>query len=75
MASPTLFVIAGPNGAGKSTCAAAYLPAGMAYLNADEVAKTLPDYPSSAADLEAGRIVLEQMSDFEASGEGFAHES
>ncbi|WP_435021014.1 zeta toxin family protein [Tundrisphaera sp. TA3] len=75
MATPTIFVIAGPNGAGKSTCSPLYIPPGMAYLNADEVAKTLPNYPSSAADLEAGRIVLDQMADLESRGEGFAFET
>jgi predicted ABC-type ATPase len=75
MATPTIFVIAGPNGAGKSTFAAKYLASGTIYLNADEVAKTLPTYPSAAADLEAGRIVLEQMAEFEASRESFAFET
>ena len=52
--SPEILVIAGPNGAGKSTCASKYLPAGMAFLNADEVAKGLPGYPSPSADMQAG---------------------
>jgi predicted ABC-type ATPase len=73
--SPEILVIAGPNGAGKSTCAARYLPAGMAFLNADEVAKELPGYPSPAVDIQAGRIILEQMDEHEQRGESFAVET
>lgn len=75
MATPMILVMAGPNGAGKSTCSMTYLEPGMAYLNADEVAKTLPGYPSPAADLEAGRIVPDRMAEFESRGEGFAFET
>lgn len=73
--SPEILVIAGPNGAGKSTCATRYLPAGMAFLNADEVAKELPGYPSPAADMQAGRIILEQMDEHELRAESFAVET
>jgi predicted ABC-type ATPase len=73
--SPEVLVIAGPNGAGKSTCIARYLPAGMAFLNADEIAKELPGYPSLSADIQAGRIVLEQMDEFEGRNESFAVET
>jgi predicted ABC-type ATPase len=73
--SPEILVIAGPNGAGKSTCAARYLPAGMAFLNADEVAKGLPGYPSPTVDIQAGRIVLEQMHEHEQRGDSFAVET
>jgi predicted ABC-type ATPase len=73
--SPEILVIAGPNGAGKSTCISRYLPEGMPFLNADEIAKTLPRYPSSAADMEAGLIVLKQMAEFESRSESFAFET
>jgi predicted ABC-type ATPase len=73
--SPEILVIAGPNGAGKSTCAARYLPAGMAFLNADEVAKELPGFPSPAVDIQAGRIILEQMDEHEQRAESFAVET
>ncbi len=59
--SPLILVLAGPNGAGKSTAAAGLLPAGFPCVNADEVAKTLPNYLSAAADLETGRRDIEQM--------------
>ncbi len=35
------------------------LPREMPFLNADEIAKGLPSYPSQAADIEAGRILLD----------------
>jgi len=72
---PKVIVIAGPNGAGKSTAATHLLPVGMTYVNADEVAKTLPNYPSRGADLEAGRIVLEQLEDLELRRASFAVET
>jgi predicted ABC-type ATPase len=73
--SPEILVIDGPNGAGKSTCAMRYLPAGMAFLNADEVAKELPGYPSASVDIQAGRIILQQMDELEGRREGFAVET
>ena len=72
---PLGIVIAGPNGAGKSTAAAHLPPADMAFINADEVAKTLPNYPSRDADLAAGRIVLEQMDEHERRRDEFAVET
>lgn len=37
-----ILVIAGPNGEGKSTCASKFLPDGLEFLNADEIAVGLP---------------------------------
>jgi predicted ABC-type ATPase len=72
---PQLIVIAGPNGAGKSTAASRLLPEGMTFVNADEVAKSLPGYPSKSVDLQAGRLVLEQMDQLEDQGADFAVET
>ncbi len=72
---PQVIVIAGPNGAGKSTAAAHLLPQGMTYVNADEVAKQLPGYPSKAVDIEAGRLVLRQMDELEEGRLDFAVET
>ena len=58
--SPLVAIIGGPNGAGKSTCAAILIPADVTFINADEIAKTLPNFPSPAADVEAGRLLLSQ---------------
>jgi predicted ABC-type ATPase len=60
---PLFVVMAGPNGSGKSTVASTLLPPSLIYVNADEIAKGLPDYPSNAADLRASRILLERMDD------------
>jgi predicted ABC-type ATPase len=68
-------VLAGPNGAGKSTAATDLIPEDLVFLNADELAKTLPDYPSTAADRLAGRRLLEAMDDFEQSRASFAVET
>jgi predicted ABC-type ATPase len=75
MASPQVVVIAGPNGAGKSTAAAYLLPEGMTFINADEIAKTLPGDPSPAADLHAGRLALERMDELERQRADFAVET
>lgn len=63
------------NGVGKSTAAEMLLPPEMTFLNADEVAKTLPGHPSSATEIEAGRIVLESLVELRIRGESFAYES
>ncbi len=73
--TPQIIVLAGPNGAGKSTAATTLLPEALAFVNADEVAKRLPGYPSAAADWEAGRIVLEQMEELERQRLDFAVET
>jgi predicted ABC-type ATPase len=73
--APLIVILGGANGAGKSTAAALFLPKDLTFVNADEVAKTLPGYPSRAADLEADRLVLEQLDVLGASGCDFAVET
>lgn len=75
MSRPIFIVISGPNGAGKSTAAASLIPPDTPFLNADEVAKMLPGYPSSAADMEASRIVLSEMDDHEMNQRSFSFET
>ena len=72
---PYLIIIGGPNGAGKSTAAATLLPSDLTFVNADEVAKTLPDYPSPSADREAGRLVIQQLEALAATRTSFATET
>lgn len=72
---PQILVLAGPNGAGKSMAAARLLPTSIPFINADEVAKTLPNYPSQGADIEAGRIVLRRMDELEREHASFAVET
>ncbi len=69
---PRILVIAGPNGSGKTTCTSSYLPSGMAYVNADEIAEDRPGHPSPFIDIPAGRIALTMMEDCERRMEGFA---
>ncbi len=75
MAKPLFIVIGGPNGAGKSTAAAHLIPAQVPYLNADEIAKGLANYPSQSADMEASRILLTEIDALEAGRESFAMET
>ena len=72
---PLCIVLGGPNGAGKSTAASTLLPHDLRFLNADEVAKTLPGYPSARVDLLAGRLLLEALDRAEAARESFAVET
>jgi len=68
-------VVAGPNGAGKSTCASLYLPPTVPYINADDIAKTLSSEQTRGAEIQAARIALEMMDEFEARHESFATET
>lgn len=61
MATPLFVILSGPNGAGKSSVATAVLPPGIVFLNADEIARSLPSESFAHRDLEAGRMVIEQM--------------
>ncbi len=70
-----LFLLGGANGAGKSTAAEMLFPPEMTFLNADEVAKTLPGHPSSATEIEAGCIVLNSLEELRIRRESFAYES
>ncbi|QDV35189.1 Zeta toxin [Tautonia plasticadhaerens] len=72
---PLLLILGGPNGAGKSTAASALLPDDLPFVNADEIAKTLPGYPSRGADLEAGRLVLIRLDELERMRASFAIET
>jgi predicted ABC-type ATPase len=62
---PEIIIIAGPNGAGKTSFANAFLPTteGLAYVNADEIARGLTDraLPSSHRDIRAGRLMLQHL--------------
>ena|SRR5438270_4805730 len=72
---PLFVVLAGPNGAGKSTAAAVLLDPSLTFVNADEIAKGLPGYPSHSVDLEAGRMALERMDRLEEARADFAFET
>jgi len=78
MNKPTLYLIGGPNGAGKTTFAKEYLPneAGcLVFLNSDEIAQGISPLDSSAAQLQAGRILLSNLKRHLAKRVSFALES
>lgn len=72
--APEMVIIAGPNGAGKSTFARFVLPVEMPFINADEIAKTLPQVQSNR-DIAAGRLLLQRMDDLATAKRSFALET
>ena len=75
---PTLLIIAGPNGAGKTTFANRYLSnerSHWQFVNADEIARTLPDGDRAQLDIRAGRAMLEQIDALIAANADFAVET
>ena len=72
---PQIVILAGPNGAGKSTLATRFVPHGVPFLNADNIARTLVLEPGRNADFEAGRLLLARMDEAVQTGESFALET
>jgi predicted ABC-type ATPase len=72
---PRVVVIGGPNGAGKSTFARFVLPEGMPFLNADEIAKTIPVEREGRPNMESGRFLLARMKTLREEKVSFAIES
>lgn len=76
--NPYVIVLAGPNGAGKSTAAPRILPEELAitnFVNADVIAQGLAGFQPESAAIEAGRIMLERLSELAALRESFAFET
>lgn len=71
---PQVIVIAGPNGAGKSTSAPA-LVEGIPFINADEIAKGLRTGAGQNVNLQAGRLMREQLDGLERHRADFALET
>ena len=73
-----LYIIAGCNGAGKTTASFTILPEILnckEFVNADEIAKGLSPFQPEKVSFEAGRIMLERISDLLDSNENFAFET
>jgi predicted ABC-type ATPase len=70
---PQVIVIAGPNGAGKSTSTPA-LVGDIPFVNADEIAKSLRPQLGQNINLQAGRLMREQLDDLEHQRVDFALE-
>ena len=75
---PRIIIIAGPNGAGKTTFAREFLPneaACLQFVNADLIAAGLSPFAPEAAALQAGRLMLTQISNHVAHRRSFALET
>lgn len=70
-----IIVIAGPNGAGKSTLARHLLPKALEFVNADDIARALPEDFTGNRDLEAGRILLRHLDELKETRQSFAVET
>ncbi len=72
---PQIVILVGPNGAGKSTAASGLLSQEIMFLNADEIAKSLPAAPSPARDVQAGRLLLSQLGELQSQRRDIALET
>jgi len=73
-----LYIIAGCNGAGKTTASYSVLPEALecrAFVNADEIAKGLSPFEPETVSIQAGRIMLQRISDLIGRGQDFAFET
>lgn len=73
-----IIIIAGPNGAGKTTFAQEFLPneAGCdQFINADLIGRGLAPFSPEKAALQAGKIMLSQITANVAAGRSFAFEA
>lgn len=62
---PTIYVLAGPNGIGKTTINAFFIPAGVVFINADDIAKQLREKLGNTHTQElANAEALERMNHF-----------
>ena len=72
---PQFIIIGGGNGSGKSTSAALILGDQVPYINADEIAKGLPEVEGENKDARASRILINAMGGHKARREDFAIET
>lgn len=73
-----IIIIAGPNGAGKTSFANEFLRVhrqGLAFINADEIAREISSEPSPAGDVRAAREMLLRLDELAAAKQGFAFET
>jgi len=73
VSAPICTIVAGPNGTRKTTFASRYLPDRGNFINADEIAKHLPE--SAGKDIRAARLFFDEVKAFRARRENFAIES
>jgi len=76
---PEIIILAGPNGAGKTSFANQFLrdEEGVAFVNADEIARSLDaqNRPQRELDVHAARLMLRQIDALSAGGHDFMFET
>ncbi len=78
MKEKTIYIIAGCNGAGKTTASFTILPDILdcrEFVNADEIARGLSPFQPESVSFEAGRIMLNRISELMKEGKNFAFET
>ena len=76
--APRIIIIAGPNGAGKTTFAREFLPGEAAcpvFVNADLIAAGIAPFAPETAALQAGRLMLHELTRHFAARTSFAFET
>jgi predicted ABC-type ATPase len=72
------YILAGPNGAGKTTFANEFLPIEaecLNFINADLIAQGLSPFQPEKMGVEAGRLMIEHISECVRKNESFAFET
>ena len=73
---PIIYVLAGPNGIGKTTVNAFFIPAGVVFINADDIARQFREKLGNVQTQElANAEALERMNQFIAKKVSFAIET
>lgn len=78
MKSKKLYIISGCNGAGKTTASFNILPEILSckeFVNADEIARGISPFQPERVAFEAGRLMLNRISELINDGEDFAFET
>lgn len=78
MESKRLYIIIGCNGAGKTTASFKILPEILSckeFVNANEIARGISPFQPEKVAVEAGRIILNRISELMDDGEDFAFET
>lgn len=73
-----LYIISGPNGAGKTTASYCVLPKILQcreFVNADEIARGLSPFNPESVAIEAGRLMLNRISELLRRNESFSIET
>lgn len=77
MKTKNVYIFAGPNGSGKTTFARTFLPEYAKcdrFINADLIASGLSPFSPQQVAIKSGKLVLEQIKEYRASGVDFGFE-